>query len=74
MPGHVLHEAEYYVVTVSAARCNAQYSFKTTCLNTFGSHLVCMFVVHFFALMPLPHLHHFLIYDLSPLSGCILLC
>jgi hypothetical protein len=25
---------------VSAARCNAQYSFKTTRLKTFGSHLV----------------------------------
>jgi len=39
-PGHVLHEAEYYVVMVSAARCNAQNSFKTTRLKTFGSHLV----------------------------------
>jgi len=41
MPGHVLHEAQYYVVTVSAAKCNAQYSFKTTRLKTFGLHLVC---------------------------------
>ena len=28
MPGHMLHEAYYYVVTVSAARCNPQYSFQ----------------------------------------------
>ena len=40
MPGHVLHEAQYYVVTVSAARCNAGYSFKTSRLKTFGSQLV----------------------------------
>ena len=43
MPGHVLHEAKYYVITLSAARCNAQYSYKTTRLNTFGSHLVCFY-------------------------------
>jgi hypothetical protein len=30
----------YYVVTVSAAKCNAQYSFKTTRLKTFGPQLV----------------------------------
>jgi len=40
-PGHVLHEEQYYVVMVSAARCNAQYSFKITRLKTFGSQLVC---------------------------------
>ena len=40
MPGHMLHEAYYYVVTVSAAVCKVQYSFKTTHLNTFGSHLI----------------------------------
>jgi hypothetical protein len=39
-PGHMLHEAQYYVVMVSAVRCNAQYSFKTTRLKTFGSHLL----------------------------------
>jgi len=39
-PSHVLPEAQYYIVTVSAARCNAQYSFKTTRLKTFGSQLV----------------------------------
>jgi len=43
MPGHVLHEAQCYVVTVLATRCNAQYSFKTTRLKTFGSHLVYTF-------------------------------
>jgi len=42
MPGHMLHEAQYYVVTVSAARCNTQYSFKTTRLKTSGSHLVLL--------------------------------
>jgi hypothetical protein len=45
-PGHMLHEAQYYVVMVSAARCNAQYSFKTTRLKTFGSHLVCTVLDH----------------------------
>jgi len=39
-PGHMLHEAYYYVVTVSAAGCNAQHSFKTTRLKNFGSHPV----------------------------------
>jgi len=32
---------------VSAARCNAQYSFKTTRLKTFGSHLVLLSYVEF---------------------------
>ena len=34
-PGHVFHEAQYYLVTVTATRCNAQYSFKTTRLKKF---------------------------------------
>jgi len=32
---------------VSATRYNAQYSFKTTRLKTFGSHLVCVLPYQF---------------------------
>jgi hypothetical protein len=45
-PGYALHEALHYVVMVSAARYNAQHSFKTTRLKTFESHLLVLVILN----------------------------